>query len=102
MLESIVPEPAPDGVSDHVTFVFDDPLTEAVYCQFAPVPMGQGGEAEAMQGELVMLTVTCGGGVVFEDEPPPHPDNPTRHDKDTVRNQLWNLKFCKAHLSARK
>jgi hypothetical protein len=60
------------------------PLTEAVYCQFAPAPIGHGGVAEDAQGEFEMLTVACCCGWVVLDEEPPHPARVRRMDTTIV------------------
>ena len=93
----MVPEPAPDGESDHVTLWFAAPDTEAESCQFAPTPIGQGRDIEAAQPEFRMLTVT-GCCMNLVDDEPPQPASARRPTKTNTRHAIWQRKFCKGHL----
>jgi hypothetical protein len=91
--------PEPDEI-DHVTLWLMAPVTVAESCQFAPTPMGHGFVNEVAQAAFEMLTVTCRGGVVF-DEPPPHAASGRRaSEKKIDRYQISRLEFRKRHLKS--
>jgi hypothetical protein len=79
----MVPELAPEGEMDHVTFWFAAPETVAESCQFAPTPIGHGFVNEAAQAEFAMLTVT-GCGVVLDDEEPPQAASERRLNNNRI------------------
>src|SRR2546421_10134815 len=95
-LESMLPEPAPDGESAHVTFGFEEPDTEAESCQLAPTPIGQGRVAEEAQDELRMLTVTCCCEGVLEEEPP-QPASTSKVSAVVPNQKNRRLRFTKSH-----
>ena len=79
MFASIVPPP----LAVQVMVWFELPETVAEYCQFAPTPM--------LAGAVAMLTVTEGGGVFVEDEPPPQAMRAAVLRKVKVKREI----FCR-------
>jgi hypothetical protein len=94
--EVIVPELAPEGEIDHVTFWFAAPATVAESCQFAPMPIEQGYVVEEAQLEFAMLTVTCCCVAELYDEPP-QPVSAKRDKQIIARARNRRLESSKAH-----